>query len=270
MLQDWFGYVLASSTAQQKILLLVGPRRSGKGTIARVLTEILGRASVAAPTLAGLQANFGLAPLIGKALAIVSDARLGGKSDLAIIAERLLSISGEDAITIDRKHQSAWTGRLPTRFMVLTNELPRITDSSGALAGRFIVLVLQNSFYGKEDIGLGDRLLTELPGILNWALVGYRRIRNRGHFVQPRSSNEAIEELEMLGAPIKAYIRDRCDTGPKCSVAVELIYQDFRTWCQDNGLRDPDTKQAFGRDLRAALPGLKIRQPREGENRVRE
>ena len=37
-LQDWFGYALASDTSQQKILLLVGPRRSGKGTIARVLT----------------------------------------------------------------------------------------------------------------------------------------------------------------------------------------------------------------------------------------
>jgi putative DNA primase/helicase len=224
-LQDWFGYALGSDTSLQKILLLVGPRRSGKGTIARVLTELLGRASVAAPTLAGLQAHFGLAPLIGKALAIISDARLGGKSDQAILAERLLSISGEDAITIDRKYQSSWTGRLPTRFMVLTNELPRIADSSGALAGRFIVIVLQNSFFGKEDVGLAGCLLTELPGVLNWALVGYRRIRQRGHFIQPRSSDEAIEELEALGSPIKAYIRDRCRIGPECSVPVELIYQ---------------------------------------------
>jgi putative DNA primase/helicase len=135
-LQDWFGYALAPDTSQQKILLVVGPRRSGKGTIARVLTALLGRDSVTAPTLAGLQTNFGIAPLIGKPLAIVSDARLGGKSDQAMIAERLLSISGEDAITIDRKYSSSWTGRLPTRFMVLTNELPRIADTSGTLAGR--------------------------------------------------------------------------------------------------------------------------------------
>jgi putative DNA primase/helicase len=269
-LQDWFGYALASDTSQQKILLLVGPRRSGKGTLARVLTEILGRASVAAPTLAGLQLNFGLAPLIGKSLAIISDARLGGRSDQAILAERLLSISGEDAITIDRKYLPAWTGRLPTRFMMLTNELPRIADGSGALAGRFIVIVLQNSFFGKEDVGLAGRLLTELSGILNWALVGYRRMRQRGHFIQPRSSDEAIEELEALGSPIKAYIRDRCRTGPECSVPVELIYQDYRTWCENNGRRDPGTKQTFGRDLRAAVPGLRTIRPREGEGRVRD
>jgi putative DNA primase/helicase len=253
-LQDWFGYVLSSDTAQQKILLLVGPRRSGKGTIARVLREIVGHASVAGPTLASLQMNFGLWPLIGKPLAIISDARLGGKSDQAMIAERLLSISGEDTITIDRKQMSAWTGRLPTRFMVLTNELPRIADPSGALAGRFIVLVLENSFYGREDTGLGYRLLGELPGILNWSLTGYRRMCQRGHFVQPRSSDEAIEELEALGSPIKAYIRERCRVGPECWVPIELIYDDYREWAQNNGQRNPGTKQTFGRSA-GSSPG---------------
>jgi putative DNA primase/helicase len=269
-LQDWFGYVLSTDTSQQKILLLVGPRRSGKGTIGRVLRELLGHASVAGPTLASLQMNFGLWPLIGKPLAIISDARLGGKSDQAMIAERLLSISGEDTITVDRKHMSAWTGRLPVRFLVLTNELPAIADSSGALAGRFIVLVLKNSFYGREDVGLGNRLLTELPAILNWALVGYRRIRQRGYFVQPQTSSEAIEELEALGSPIRAYIRDKCRIGPEHSVPVELIYDDYRAWAQNNGQRNPDTKQTFGRNLRAAIPSLRTVRPREGEGRVRE
>jgi putative DNA primase/helicase len=150
-LQDWFGYALSPDTSQQKILFVVGPRRSGKGTIARVLTVLLGRDSVANPTLASLQTPFGLAPLIGKPLAFITDARLGGRSDQAAITERLLSISGEDALTIDRKFMPAWTGRLPTRFTILTNELPRISDTSGALVGRLVVLVLMQSFYGRED-----------------------------------------------------------------------------------------------------------------------
>src|SRR5262249_38569101 len=66
-LQDWFGYALSTDTSQQKILFVVGPRRSGKGTIARVLTALVGRDSVANPTPASLQTTFGLAPLIGKA-----------------------------------------------------------------------------------------------------------------------------------------------------------------------------------------------------------
>ena len=58
---------------------------------------------VVAPTLASLVQNIGLAPLIGKPLAIVGDARIGARADQAVITERLLSISGEDFMTIDRK-----------------------------------------------------------------------------------------------------------------------------------------------------------------------
>jgi putative DNA primase/helicase len=71
-LQDWFGYVLSGRMDLQKILLLIGPPRSGKGTIARVLQAMIGRANCASPTLAGLAGEFGLQPLLGKPLAVVA------------------------------------------------------------------------------------------------------------------------------------------------------------------------------------------------------
>jgi putative DNA primase/helicase len=268
-LQDWFGYALSPDTSQQKILFIVGPRRSGKGTIARVLTALLGRDSVANPALASLQTPFGLAPLIGKPLAFITDARLGGRSDQAAITERLLSISGEDALTIDRKHIDAWTGRLPTRFTILTNELPRISDTSGALVGRLVVLVLMQSFYGREDPVLTTRLLTELPGILNWSLRGYRRLQQRGYFIQPASAREAIEDLEVLASPIKAFLNDRCQVAPGLTVPIELLYQTWRIWCDSVGRKEAGTKQTFGRDLKAAIPSLRTTQPRDGDNRHR-
>lgn len=173
LLQEWFGYCLTGDTSQQKMLLMVGPKRSGKGTIARVLTRLIGSGNVSGPTTSSLAGQFGLQPLIGKTLAIVSDARFHGEN-IATVVERLLCISGEDTLTIDRKHMTSVTMKLPTRFVFLTNEFPRLTDSSGALAGRFVILRLTQSFYGKEDTGLTDRLLNELPGILNWAIEGWR------------------------------------------------------------------------------------------------
>src|SRR5262249_61592822 len=124
-LQEWFGYCLLPDTSQQKILLAVGPKRSGKGTIARVLRGLVGIENTAGPTLAGLGTNFGLWPLLGKTLAIISDARLSGRTDAAVVTERLLSISGEDAQTIDRKNRSHVTCHLPTPFVILTNQLPQ-------------------------------------------------------------------------------------------------------------------------------------------------
>ena len=113
--------------------------------------------------------NFGLAPLIGKPLAIISDARLGGRTDTQVVVERLLSITGEDWLSVDRKFLPAWNGQLPTRFLILTNELPKLGDASGAIASRFIVLRLIQSFYGQEDLSLTRKLLEEAPGILVWA-----------------------------------------------------------------------------------------------------
>lgn len=61
-LQEMFGLLLTGDTRHQKAFLIVGPKRSGKGTIARVLTAILGPPNVTGPTLSGLAQNFGLAP----------------------------------------------------------------------------------------------------------------------------------------------------------------------------------------------------------------
>ena len=119
-LQEVFGYLFTANTRQQKAFLLVGPKRSGKGTIARVLTGVLGQDNVCAPTLASLSSQFGLAPLIDKLVAIIADARLSSRADQHQIAERLLSVSGEDGQTIDRKYLPPWNGRLPTRFLLIS------------------------------------------------------------------------------------------------------------------------------------------------------
>jgi len=269
LLQDWFGYCLLPLTYLQKMLLIVGPPRSGKGTIARVLTAMMGAANVCAPTLSGLATNFGLWSLIGKLLAIVSDARLSGRTDLAVVVERLLSISGEDSLTIDRKNLEPVTVRLPTRVMILTNELPRLSDASGALANRFMVLTLERSFLGHEDPGLTDRLLGELPGILNWSLGGLHRLRRRGHFVQPTTSDEAIAEMNDLASPVGAFIRDNGRVGPALSVPVSDLFESWKLWCKEQGRDQPGTLQVFGRDVRAAIPGIGMSRPRAGEERQR-
>lgn len=268
-LQEWFGYTLTPDTSLQKALLIVGPPRAGKGNIARVQRHLVGPENVAGPTLSSFSQNFGLAPLVGKPFAIISDARLSGRADQQAVVERLLSITGEDSLTIDRKFREAWTGQLPTRIMILTNELPRLGDSSGALANRFIVLRLTKSFAGQEDPGLTARLLTELPGILNWALDGLDRLRERGYFVQPSSGADVARELVELSSPITAFLRECCVTGPGRMVTVDDLYSEWREWCQANGRDHPGTKWTFGRDLAAAVPHVTVSQRRMSGKVVR-
>ena len=269
-LQEWFGYCLAADTRQQKMMMLIGPKRSGKGTIARILRALIGVANVCGPTLASLATNFGLWPMIGKTLAIISDARLSSRADQSAITERLLSISGEDALTIDRKNLPPITVTLPTRIMVLTNELPKLSDASGALASRFLILRLTKSFYGHEDKGLTERLMQELPGILIWAIEGWARLRDQGAFTMPSSARAAIAELDDLASPVGAFLRERCDVEAGQSVAVDDLYLTWCEWCQEQGREHAGTKQSFGRDMSAAVAGLTITQPRIGGARFRQ
>jgi putative DNA primase/helicase len=263
---DWFGYALSGRTDLQKIFLIIGPLRSGKGTISRVLSAMLGKGHVANPTLSSLATEFGLAPLLGKSLAVIGDARLGSKTDARAVIERLLSISGEDAITVNRKFRDQVTVRLPTRFMIISNELPAFGDASGAIASRFIITTLVKSFLGRENIHLEQQLLAELPGILNWALEGLDRI-SRQSFTVPKSSEEAVAALQDLVSPMSAFVRDLIDqSDPSCENLVDSIYQGYRAWASDNGIR-PLTKQLFGRDLRAVIPGLRTTQPHGQQRR---
>jgi putative DNA primase/helicase len=269
LLQEWFGYALQPDTRHHKILMVVGPPRSGKGTVGRVMRAVVGAANVCAPTLAGLAGPFGLQPLLDKTLAIISDARLSGRTDSAAVVERLLSVSGEDAVTVDRKHLGSVTCRLPVRFVVLTNELPRLADTSGAFASRLLVLRQTRSWLGKEDTSLTERLLAELPGILLWALAGWKRLRERGCFVQPESGKALLDDLADLTSPVGAFVREWCDVGPGHQVGVDDLFAAWRRWCEGQGRDQAGTVQTFGRDLAAAVPGVAVRRPRVADARVR-
>lgn len=268
-LQEWAGYLLVQETRQHKILLIVGPPRSGKGTIGRVLHELLGPFNVAGPTLSSLGGEFGLQPLLNKMLATISDARLNGRMNNGVIIERLLSISGEDPLTINRKFLPPLTVQLPTRLMMMSNELPNLRDASGALAKRYIVLTLQKSWLGEEDITLFSRLREELAGILVWALEGLARLQKRGRFIQPASSIQTIEDLEAMTSPIKAFIAERCQIGSQEMVSVDLLFDNWRSWCTATGYPHAGNVQTFGKNLRAACPGIEIIRPQEGLMRER-
>jgi putative DNA primase/helicase len=162
---------------------LVGLIRSGKGTILRILNALIGEDNAATPTLDHLGTNFGLQPLIGKTAAIIGDARIDERTNMAAMVSRLLGISGQDKQTIDRKRMPPWVGYLSTRFTIACNVIPEFKDSSDALMKRIILLSFRQSFCGREDIDLEKRLLGELPGILRWAIDGWHRLQQRGHFV---------------------------------------------------------------------------------------
>jgi putative DNA primase/helicase len=265
-LAEWCGYVISGRTNLQKMLLMVGPTRGGKGVIARILTALIGKPNVCGPTLSSFAGEFGLAPLLSKSLAIISDVRFGGKGG-NVVVERLLSISGEDTLTINRKYHEQINTKMPTRMHLISNEMPRLTDASGAIIGRFIVLILTRSWLGKENHELEDRICEQLPGILNWALKGLARLNgNDGRFTRVESADEAVTAMRDLASPVAAFVRERCKLDPQSAIDVDEIYATYKTWAAENEYPKA-SKHVFGRDLRAAFPAVRKERPRQDGRR---
>jgi putative DNA primase/helicase len=259
-LQEWMGYILTPNTRQQKILGLIGPPRSGKGTIAKVMTRLVGERNVAGPTVSSLKSEFGLQDLLGKSLAIIADAELRRHDDTFV--ERLKAISGEDLVTINIKYINPFSVKLPTRLVLIGNGLPRFKDPSGALANRFILMRLTQSFLGKEDLGLAPRLLSELPGILLWAVEGWKRLRERGRLVQPASGLPLLKDLRDLGSAVGQFVRECCRVdSPLAKVPKEVLYNAYVEWWKSKGNDHPLASNTFGGELREVVPHLDVAHP---------
>lgn len=269
VIQEWFGNGLTDDTSQQKILTIIGPPRSGKGTTVRIFVRVVGSSNVCSPRLSALGETFGLASLIGKRSAILSDMRMGKGTDVAAVAETMLRVSGEDDVNIPRKHRDDWQGRLPTRFLILSNEPPSITDPSGALASRFIVLQMNTSFLGRENPNLTDELLSELPGILNWAIEGWRRLKAQGRYSVPASSAALVEHVRRVSSPIDSFVSDECEFVQDAMESKAALHESYREWCIREGVmalsRELFAKQFIAATLGRAKPG-KSRKAGEGKH----
>src|SRR5262249_49765910 len=121
---------------------------------------------------------------------------------------------------------------------------------------------------GREDQRLFDSLIPELPGILNWALTGWDRLHNRGHFVSPPSSASLIQQFEDLTSPVSAFVPDCCDVGQTFECPQALVFSVWRDWCCENGRRSTGTAQSFARYVRAALTGITAHRKQEAGRRV--
>lgn len=72
----------------------------------------------------------------------------------------------------------------------------------------------------------------------------------------PASVRDVVQEIEDLSSPVAAFVREECVVGPGHRVAVDLLYEAWRQWCESEGRQAVTTRQTFGRDLAAAVAGI--------------
>jgi len=259
-IQEFAGLCLVQDMSFHKALMIEGPKRSGKGTMVRVLKQLIGSRNVASPNLAAFGKEFGLQPLIGKLVFICADARIKSGRNSSELSENFLRIVGGDGVDVNRKGLPIMTDVvLRCRGIITTNELPQFHDDTGTIASRFLPIRMHKSFIGKEDRSLEGRLQKELPGILNWCMVGVRRLVERGHFDLSAEAKRTLAELEVLASPLIGWVDECCLLDVENFSTTADLYNDYKDWCASNG-HQAFAKNTFGGKLKS-ISGVRHGKP---------
>ncbi len=245
-LRLWMGYCLLSQANLQKFAVFKGASRAGKSTLVGVIEAMLGRSNCTSTSLSLIGSDFGLESLMGKKLCIFQDADRASTDRMGVATERIKSLASNDPLGINRKGQSVVNQRLSIKVAFVCNRMPPFLNDENALTNRMLVFPFWKSFEGREDFGLLERLEGEIQGVLNWALVGARRLLRGEKLVQSNKGREALQEIHEALDSVQGYIAEAVkDSGHEHNkVSTRALWESYREWCKDSG-RFAKNKQKF-------------------------
>ena len=107
---------------------------------------------------------------------------------------------------------------------------PQIRGTDHAIWRRIRLIPFTQVFKGaREDKDLKRKLQAELPGILNWAIVGYERWFEKG-LETPEAIKEATNEYHDEQDVVAQWIDERCEVEIDGSTQAGVLYSDFKQW----------------------------------------
>jgi putative DNA primase/helicase len=263
LIQEMLGYLLTCDTSMQKIFFLWGRTRSGKGTVLRITTALVGKNNTRFPSIETLAGRFGIHNLIGASVAQVTDANTMNPAHLGTSASRMNGISGEDGQTVERKGVGDWNGKISARFQIAGNALPNFGTNTGAMATRLLIIPFEVSFEHCADRRLTEKLIAELPGIFNWSLAGLDMLRLMGDFTEPAVSRAAKKRLVHLSDPIHGFVEDCCIVQGGAAVDKAALYPAYVDYCEEARAR-PQSLGKFTEGLQAIHSSVTASRRRNG------
>ena len=255
LLQEMLGWCLCRDhLGIEKSMIFIGPPRSGKGTIIKVLRALLG-GGAGAFALPTLDDNKILSGMRGQNVSIDSDTASPGRNNARQIGGLFKTISSNEPVSLALLYtQTPWEGSLNCKLLLASNSIPTLFDDSGASANRWIPLAFDRSFLDHEQVDLADRLLVELPGIAAWAVQGLQRLMRNGRFTLPQSSRDELGNMLSSSSPTESYINDRLVVARGQRVSEADLWDDYLKWYVAEGLEQMKRRD-FIRAIADALRG---------------
>ena len=237
-IQSAIGYSLTGIVREECLFLLVGTRRNGKGTLTGTLSDLIGdyactidfAALVAKRNYTGPKDD--IANMKGKRFVTANEDSEGTQ-----LAEDLIKwLTGGYKVRARMLYSNSSEFKPTWKLWVSVNHKPRVSPTDPAIWTRLMVIPFDVSFEGREDRTLKERLLTELQGILAWAVEGYRMYQREG-LNPPECVQLSKEEYRKGMNPLSEFVEDECILDGGLTVASGALYGHYLEYCNANGIR---------------------------------
>jgi P4 family phage/plasmid primase-like protien len=253
-LQRLVGYALTGDVAEEIFVVLYGGGSNGKTKFLETLRGLLGpdyARQCPVGTLLQKRDSAGggspspdVARLRGARLATAVEPEKGRS-----LAEGVIKgMTGGDTQTARYLFRDFFEFRATFKLMLATNHKPKVPGGTLGMWRRIKLVPFEATFQGgNRDNQMGQKLLGELPGILNWAIAGTREWLARG-LDEPAEVRQATEEYRQEEEVLGDFWSESCTFGPKLQVLSRALIEAYQRWCVTNGEK-PLSTTAFGKLL---------------------
>lgn len=265
--EEFAGLSLVPDMSYQKMLFLKGPGGNGKGSLLRILTALHDQEAISSVSITSLGNERQRTSLVGKLLNVS-----GEESRVNMVADDYIKkITGEDPVDV-RLLYGEVDNRvfLTVRFLGTVNDMPSSTDTSDALRRRMMILPCLNKVTTPNPNLANEIIAKELPGILKRKVVALRRLRERGHFIEPDASKYEVDQFMMMNDPIRYWMSEeqgRIVPDAENPTKSTELYADFAEWADSKGYKNIPNEMYWGQKLRSM--GFDPKQKRVGDGVVR-
>lgn len=256
VLQSFVGYSLCGDTSMHTFWLLEGESRTGKGVFKNVCLALLGDYAYEggfAEFISGGHRKDGPRPglleMLGKRAVLASESSKKERLDDSLIK----GITGSDVIRVRGLYERSTTGKIATfKVALLTNHAPVVEADDQAIWERVRRVPFEQVIPLEErDPNLRDKLVAEeLPGILNWALEGYRYWHRNRSLPFPEALRKSNEAYRAEMDPLALWIEEHVAIDPDGEVMIADLHRSYSRWAQE--MSEPLIEiREFGKRLRS-------------------
>lgn len=232
VLQEYIGYIF-SNLNLEKILILTGTGSNGKSVFFNIICALIGTDNLLNYSIGTFDKDYNRARLKDKLLNFSSEKG----SDLD--PDTLKLLISREPLQARELYKESFNLHIITKFIINTNEYPKITEHSDAFFRRQILIPFKVKILDSEkDIHLADKIITsELSGIFNWALEGLKRLLRQQSFTYSLIIEEAVNEYRKQSDSVALFIEDKNLVTSTNKKTVADLYKDYKNFCLDDGYK---------------------------------